>query len=105
VPWRSSVNPQVDQKGTRGAILNTINKAPGPFNRRLTMDPKIPFLVNALDIRQAHAQLQTIFPNLRQVTAATLIRHKPGRRALIEYQLETSAGPLILLGQNSRQRY
>ena len=63
------------------------------------LDPKIPFLANTLNCHQAQAQLQTIFPNLRTVTAATLIRHKPGRRALIEYQLETSDGPLTLLGK------
>lgn len=61
--------------------------------------PKIPFLADTLDRHQAQARLQTIFPNLRQITAATLVRHKPGRRALIEYQLETSDGPLTLLGK------
>ncbi|WP_204141630.1 phosphotransferase [Halomicronema sp. CCY15110] len=63
------------------------------------LDPKIPFLADALDLHQAQTQLQPIFPNLREVTAATLIRHKPGRRALIKYQLDTSAGPLTLLGK------
>jgi thiamine kinase-like enzyme len=63
------------------------------------LDPKIPFLADTLDQHQAQTQLQTIFPNLRQVTAATLVRHKPGRRALIEYQLDTSNGPLTLLGK------
>jgi thiamine kinase-like enzyme len=67
------------------------------FDARI--DPKIPFLPDALDQHQAKTQLQTIFPDLRRVITATLIRHKPGRRALIEYQLETSAGPLTLLGK------
>jgi hypothetical protein len=63
------------------------------------LDPKIPFLADTLDPHQAQTQLQTLFPNLRAVTAATLVRHKPGRRALIEYQLDTSAGPLTILGK------
>jgi thiamine kinase-like enzyme len=63
------------------------------------LDPKIPFLADTLDQHQAQTQLQTIVPHLREVTAATLIRHKPGRRALIEYQLDTSNGPLTLLGK------
>jgi thiamine kinase-like enzyme len=63
------------------------------------LDPKIPFLADTLDPHQGQTQLQTLFPNLRAVTAATLVRHKPGRRALIEYQLDTSAGPLTILGK------
>jgi hypothetical protein len=63
------------------------------------LDAKIPFLDNALDPVQAQAQLQTAIPTLKQVTGATLVRHKPGRRALVEYPVETAAGPLTLLGK------
>lgn len=62
-------------------------------------DPKIPFLEAALDLRQAQTQLKAVIPHLCQVNAATLIRHKPGRRALIEYHLDTLSAPLTLLGK------
>ncbi|WOD37002.1 aminoglycoside phosphotransferase family protein [Nodosilinea sp. E11] len=64
-----------------------------------SLDPKIPFLQDALDSHQAQGQLQSTLPNLRAVTASTLVRHKPGRRALIEYQIDTLDGPLTLLGK------
>ncbi|MGB3199437.1 MAG: phosphotransferase [Nodosilinea sp.] len=63
------------------------------------LDPKIPFLEDALDPRQAQRQLQAVVPQLRQVTTATLRRHKIGRRALVEYRLDTAAGPTTLLGK------
>lgn len=63
------------------------------------LDAKIPFLENALDPLQAQAQLQIAIPSLTYVTAATLVRHKPGRRAMVEYPVETAAGPLTLLGK------
>lgn len=63
------------------------------------LDAKIPFLEQALDRVQAQAQLQIIIPSLTQVTAATLVRHKLGRRALVEYHAETVTGPIALLGK------
>ena len=56
-------------------------------------------LAAALDLPQAYTQIQTVLPTLRQVTKATLVRYKPGRRALIEYHLDTATGPLVLLGK------
>lgn len=63
------------------------------------IDPKIPFLAAALDLPQAQGQLHRAIPQLCRVTAATLVRHKPGRRALVKYQVETATGPLTLLGK------
>jgi len=63
------------------------------------IDPRIPHLSDSLDLRQAQTHLITVIPDIRAVTAATLVRHKPGRRALIEYQLDTAAGPLTILGK------
>lgn len=63
------------------------------------IDPKIPFLETALDLRQAKYQLCMFIPDIQQVTAANLLRHKLGRRALIEYCIETHSGPLTLLGK------
>ncbi|MEM7065183.1 MAG: phosphotransferase [Cyanobacteria bacterium P01_B01_bin.77] len=62
-------------------------------------DPKIPLLETALDPQQAKTQLQALNAAIHRVTAAKLIRHKIGRRALIEYHLETDQGPLTLLGK------
>ncbi len=63
------------------------------------LDSKIPFLEEALDPGLAQTQLQIAIPNLTQVTAATLVRHKPGRRAIVEYHVETGADPLTVLGK------
>ncbi|MGG6240269.1 phosphotransferase family protein [Nodosilinea sp. AN01ver1] len=63
------------------------------------LDPKIPFLENALDPEKAQIQLQAVVPKLHRVTRATLMRHRAGRRALIEYHLDTATGPTTLLGK------
>ncbi len=63
------------------------------------IDPKIPFLDAALDPPQAQGQLHQAIPQLHRVTAAMLMRHRLGRRALVKYHVETTAGPLTLLGK------
>ncbi len=63
------------------------------------LDPQIPWLENALNPRQVQAQLQAIMPGLRQVATARLVRHKPGRRALIKYYLTTATGEAAVLGK------
>ncbi|MEM1255017.1 MAG: aminoglycoside phosphotransferase family protein [Cyanobacteria bacterium P01_H01_bin.21] len=63
------------------------------------MDPKISFLEIALNLQQAKCQLCKFIPDIQQVTAANLLRHKLGRRALIEYRIDTHRGPLTLLGK------
>lgn len=65
----------------------------------VAFDAKIPFLEAALSPQEAQTQLRQIIPTVRHVIAATLVRHKPKRRALIEYQLETTTGSLTLLGK------
>lgn len=62
-------------------------------------DPALPLLAAALNPFQAQIHLQAIAPTIGQVTATTLVRHKPGRRALIAYHLDTASGPLTLLGK------
>ncbi|MFQ4137130.1 phosphotransferase family protein [Nodosilinea sp. PGN35] len=65
----------------------------------MSLDPQIPWLENALNPTTATVQLQSAIPSLKQVTAATLVRHKVGRRALVQYDAETTTGPLALLGK------
>jgi hypothetical protein len=62
-------------------------------------DPTMLWLADALDPTAAQRQFQNIFPDLQQVKQAQLVRHKVGRRALIAYDLETSAGELKVLGK------
>lgn len=66
---------------------------------KIVLDSKMPFLEMALNPQKAQVQLQRAIPTLRHVIAATLVRHKPGRRALLEYQMETTTGFLILFGK------
>ncbi|PZU99102.1 MAG: aminoglycoside phosphotransferase, partial [Leptolyngbya sp.] len=63
------------------------------------LDPKIPFLEKVLAPGLAQTQLQIAIPSLTQVTTANLVRHKPGRRALVEYRIETTTGPIALMGK------
>ncbi len=60
-----------------------------PFN--IAADPKMPFVAGAIEPLNVQQQfLQYISQNSRKVNlcAIRVIRHKPGRRCLIEYDLE-----------------
>ncbi len=64
----------------------------------MSPDPAIPFLAQALDPEHA----QRIFSRRLgevEVHAAHLRRHKPGRRCLIEYEIESPDGPGTLIGK------
>jgi aminoglycoside phosphotransferase (APT) family kinase protein len=62
------------------------------------LDPAIPFLDRALDPSQA---LPVLARQLGEhvLHSARLIRHKPGRRALIEYDASTPTGRLTIIGK------
>ncbi|AGF51128.1 sll1726 [Synechocystis sp. PCC 6803] len=62
-------------------------------------DPKIPWLPFALDRQLAQQHLASIFPGLQGIKKTELLRHKPGRRALIAYHLETDGVEGIILGK------
>jgi aminoglycoside phosphotransferase (APT) family kinase protein len=68
------------------------------MNRSMVCDPAIPFLTDALDARRVQQTLQEHLAGVR-VRSTRLLRHKPGRRCLIEYQVETSHGAKSLLGK------
>jgi hypothetical protein len=54
-------------------------------------DPKMPFLARALDPVEARRQLEGRLPSLTgriHLRAIRMVRHKPGRRCLIEYVVE-----------------
>lgn len=72
---------------------------PSPCPMLNGIDSRIPFLAVALDPQRTQIQLQRIRSDIQGVRAATLLRHKPGRRALIRYDLDTVNGPLTLLGK------
>jgi len=60
-----------------------------PFN--IAADPKMPFVAGAIDPLRVQQQfLQLITQKIPKVNllAVRVIRHKPGRRCLIEYDLE-----------------
>jgi aminoglycoside phosphotransferase (APT) family kinase protein len=58
-------------------------------------DPKMPCLADALDV----AAVQPHIPDRLRLRTARLIRHKPGRRALIEYEGEFEGRPVALVGK------
>ena len=62
------------------------------------IDPAIPFLGQALDIEQARPVLARQLGAI-DLHAARLTRHKPGRRALIEYDATSPTGPLTIIGK------
>ncbi len=65
----------------------------------LPADPTMSWLPQTLDRQSAQQQLIKIFPTLQRVTKTQLLRHKIGRRALIEYHLETIEGKQVILGK------
>jgi hypothetical protein len=63
-------------------------------------DPAMPWLDRALDARSVERLLRRL-PSLRGalVRDARLMRHKPGRRALVEYRLEIEGDGILLCGK------
>lgn len=76
-----------------------------PFN--INADPKLAFLAGALDPIQVQQQFLKQIPQVAKkskLCAIRVIRHKPGRRCLIEYELERenpdgSSSAIALLGK------
>ena len=73
-------------------------------------DPAMPFLAQALDPLEVQRQFECCLPSSTagnkpfQLRAIRVVRHKPGRRCLIEYDVETAGhdgpdGVLILVGK------
>jgi len=71
------------------------------------IDPAMPFLERALDLAEAEAALARLPQHVSErvrLEAARLIRHKPGRRAVIEYVVHCSSadaqsGRRVLIGK------
>ena len=61
-------------------------------------DPRMPFQAGALDPVEAERRLQGCWPGAR-LRAIRVTRYKPGRRCLIEYDLEDGGGPVTLVGK------
>ena len=62
-------------------------------------DPKMPFLTEALDPAEATRSLCEPLGPGWYVTAARVVRHKPGRRCLIEYDLADGSAKFTLIGK------
>ncbi|MDQ3548329.1 MAG: aminoglycoside phosphotransferase family protein, partial [Chloroflexota bacterium] len=62
------------------------------------LDPAIPYLSQALDIEQVRPVLARQLGEI-DLHSAQLIRHKPGRRCLIEYGATSPAGSLTFIGK------
>lgn len=64
-------------------------------------DPKMPFINDAMDIAVAQRQLNEACPQLAplRLLATRLVRHKAGRRCLIEYDVESAFGVMTLIGK------
>jgi Ser/Thr protein kinase RdoA (MazF antagonist) len=67
-------------------------------------DPAMPWLADALDPSRVESALRSTSidggePDWR-IRSARLVRHKPGRRALIEYRGEHDGAPIVLLGKS-----
>ncbi|HEV2122021.1 MAG TPA: aminoglycoside phosphotransferase family protein [Chloroflexota bacterium] len=70
--------------------------------RQRPVDPQLPLLAQALEPRAAERQFQLSAPALAtsSVVSADLIRHKQGRRCLIEYEVVSATGArTTLLGK------
>src|SRR5699024_4363899 len=74
-------------------------RQPGPGSA--PVDPAMPALSAALDATTMAPALAKALSQTLQRTEPELVRHKPGRRALIRYRIEGAGngGALILLGK------
>ena len=74
--------------------------------RTTVIDPALPLLEQALDRRTAtrHFAHEALGAGRWRIDAAELVRHKPGRRCLIEYRLAAGAGESIVLLGKMRAR-
>lgn len=73
-----------------------------PFN--IATDPKMPFVAGAIDPLNVQDNFSTLLSQKINLLAIRVIRHKPGRRGLIEYDLEietsdTSSKVITLIGK------
>jgi Phosphotransferase enzyme family len=62
-------------------------------------DPSMAFARDALHVERAQERLRIALGTDLEITAMRVTRHKPGRRALIEYTLKTPRGPMTVLGK------
>ena len=80
---------------------------PGKAPSTILDDPKLTFLAGALDPAEAEHRLGTLLGERIAVRAIRVVRHKPGRRCLIEYDIEQPgdpAGPFTLIGKVHARR-
>ena len=78
----------------------------GRARRALSIDPALPLLEQALDRRVAtrHFARDALGGGRWRIDAARLVRHKPGRRCLIEYRLAAGADETSFLLGKMRAR-
>jgi thiamine kinase-like enzyme len=74
------------------------------MNLRTIIDATMPFLEQALDLKTAQEKLRTLesIPSPAMLQSTRLLRHKVGRRCLIEYTFsnpEPGAPPWVILGK------
>ncbi len=78
------------------------NSPPSPKNAEHPVDSQLPLLAHALEPAEAEGHIQLSAAGLAtcRVESANLVRHKHGRRCLIEYEVVSAPGaPTILLGK------
>jgi len=67
-------------------------------------DPALPTLDAALDLSMAAPALVDAVPGLAAVHAVRLVRHKPERRAVLEYDVDLHGEPVTLMAKIRRLR-
>jgi aminoglycoside phosphotransferase (APT) family kinase protein len=79
-------------------------------NQMLRDDPSFEFLASACDPESAERVLKRQIPRSNEmfgdfeVARVAVLRHKPGRRCLIEFELSTEIGTRSILGKASTKR-
>lgn len=77
--------------------MNTVDPSfPQPVR---PTDPAMPFLPEALDVAVAGIRLRAATRGGLSVKAARLTRHKPGRRFMVEYDVELDGRSFTLIGK------
>lgn len=100
-----------DSQESGAAALELVHRTIGHSARDIPVedqcgamtDSAMPLLARALDPMEMSCRLRALATNGPyadlQLRAIRAVRHRPGRRCLIEYDVESTSGPLTLVGK------
>jgi hypothetical protein len=89
-----------DVRGSRVRTIGVVEVTPaGRSHRRYDEDPRLPGLVEAVDPAGVATRLASLCAAPVEGCTVAPVRYRPGERAVVRYELTTSAGHVVLYGK------